>query len=156
MIPATSQVTHIAHLLFRVCLANVCPRLETKSNFSCQDVIVVSMLMSGRCFDLSDLILNNMMEVFTSNALTGLLHGLLLTKIFEWYGVDLQFEDKMSSKEFLDNVVFLNPVFKSIKMEMLLKLIFLLLHPRLMCYISLLNWLLICFDDFLKPNYQNL
>lgn len=58
MSPAsTTQVTPLAHLLFMVCRNNICPRAGNRSNFTCQDVIVVSMIMTGKAFDLSHLIL---------------------------------------------------------------------------------------------------
>ena len=100
--PTTSIVTPMAHLLFKVCLANICPRLGSRSNFSCQDVVVVAMLLSGRKFNLSELILKNMNDVFEGNQSTGLPYGLLLTRFFEFYGVDLRETEKIVVKEFLD------------------------------------------------------
>lgn len=101
--PSITQVIPMAHLLFKICLVNICPRLESHSNFSCQDVTMCAMLLSGRGFDLSDLILNNMMDVFYAAPSTDLPYGLLLTRVFEWYGVDLLEESALVAKEFLDN-----------------------------------------------------
>lgn len=55
------MVTHMGHLLFKICRSNVCPRGGNKSTFSCQDVIVVAMMLAGKPFDLSHLILQNML-----------------------------------------------------------------------------------------------
>ena len=100
--PTTYNVTPMAHIMFKVCLANICPRLGSRSNFSCQDLIVVAMLLSGKKFNLSDLILKNMNDVFEGNQSTGLPYGLLLTRFFEFYGVDLREAEKVVVKEFLD------------------------------------------------------
>lgn len=63
---------------------------------------VVAMLMSGKGFDLSELILQNMMEVYEGQATASLPYGCLLTHIFKWYGVEFLEEDKSVVKEFLD------------------------------------------------------
>ena len=60
------------------------------------------MLMSGKNFNLSDLILKNMNDIFEGNQSTGLPYDLLLTRIFEFYGVDLREVEKVVVKEFLD------------------------------------------------------
>lgn len=101
--PTTSTVTPMTHLLFKVCIANICPQLGSRSNFSCQDFLVVAMLLSGRQFNLSELILKNMMVVYEGNQSTGLPYGCLLTRIFDWYDVELKNCDKYVVKEFLDN-----------------------------------------------------
>lgn len=67
-----------------------------------QDVVIVTMLLTGRKFDLADLILKNMVVVFKGNLAVGLPYGLLLTRIFDWYGVDLREVDRVITKEFLD------------------------------------------------------
>ena len=58
--PSTTQVTPLAHLVFKICRSNVCPRGGSKSTFSCQDVTVVAMILAGKQFDLSNLVLKNM------------------------------------------------------------------------------------------------
>lgn len=58
--------------------------------------------MTGKGFDLSELILKNMMEVYEGQATAGLPYGCLLTRIFHWYGVEFNEEDKYVVKEFLD------------------------------------------------------
>jgi hypothetical protein len=104
--PSTALVVPMAHLLFRICIANICPRMGTKSNFSCQDITVVAMLMSGRGFDVCDLILHNMLEVTTGSISAGLPYGLLLTKVFEFYGLELENEVKLLAKDGLDARMF--------------------------------------------------
>lgn len=52
------------------------------------------MLFSNRKFDLFKLVLRNMIDVFEGNSSTGLSYGLLLTRIFDWYGVDFADVDK--------------------------------------------------------------
>lgn len=64
VLPPTSQVTYMAHLLFKICLENICPRIGSRSNFDAQDVVVVALLSTGRKFDLADLTLKNMMEFY--------------------------------------------------------------------------------------------
>lgn len=98
----TSMVTYMAQLLFKVCLANVNPRLGSRSNFAGQDVSLVVVIMSGKSFDLAGLILKNMMVVYESHTNTGLPYGLLLTRVFDWYGVGFRDDDKEIAKEFLD------------------------------------------------------
>nr|XP_017225158.1 PREDICTED: uncharacterized protein LOC108201377 [Daucus carota subsp. sativus] len=60
--PSTTQLIPLAHALFKLSIENVSPRLGTRSNLSSQDVVVVSMIMVGRKFDLPDLILKNMLD----------------------------------------------------------------------------------------------
>lgn len=38
--------------------------LGTRSNFVAHDVLVVAMILAGKKFDIADLILKNMIEVF--------------------------------------------------------------------------------------------
>ena len=76
--------------------------MGTRSNLSAQDVIVVSMLLAGKQFDLGDLVLNNMVAAVEGKTTAGLPYGLLLTRIFEWYGVSLDGVESVTAKEFLD------------------------------------------------------
>lgn len=76
--------------------------MGSRSNFGGQDITVVAMLMTGKGFDLSELILKNMMEVFEGQATAGLPYGCFLTRIFDWYDVEYDEEDKFVVKEFLD------------------------------------------------------
>lgn len=151
--PSTTQVIPMAHLLFRICITNVCPMLGTKSNFSCQDVTIVAMLLSGKGFDLSGLILSHMMEVFKNNASTSLPYGLLLTKIFEVYGVEFTDEDMSVPKEFMEKRVLLSRLHVD-KRVFFIKLNF--LHPQLQLHLTffivLLKLWLICSGVFPRLN----
>lgn len=89
-------------ILFKICLANIRPCLESRSNLLSQDVVVVSMLLTGRKFDLAELILKYMMYVFEGNSSTGLPYEILLTRIFDLYGVDLYEVYKYIVNDFLD------------------------------------------------------
>ncbi|KAL8156742.1 hypothetical protein AgCh_001735 [Apium graveolens] len=99
--PSTTLVTSMAHFLFKICRANVCPRDGNKSTFSCQDVTVVAMILAGRAFDLSHLILKNMLAAVNQKKI-GLPYGLLLSKIFDSFKIDLKSAVKLSVKEVLD------------------------------------------------------
>lgn len=100
--PFTTQILPLAHALFKVSIENLCARLGTRSNLSAQDVIVVSMVMAGKSFDVGDLILNNMIGVLEGKSSAGLPYGLLLTRIFEWFGVNFEGVESVVAKEFLD------------------------------------------------------
>ncbi|XP_063948186.1 uncharacterized protein LOC135152259 [Daucus carota subsp. sativus] len=100
--PSTTQILPLAHAVFKVSIENLCPRLGTRSNLSAQDVIVVSMIMAGKPFDVGDLILNNMLGVLEGKSSAGLPYGLLLTRIFEWFGVSFDGVESVAAKEFLD------------------------------------------------------
>ena len=100
--PSTTQILPLAHAVFKVSIENLCPRLGTRSNLSAQDVIVVSMIMAGKPFDVGDLILNNMLGVLEGKSSAGLPYGLLLTRIFEWFGVSFDGVESLAAKEFLD------------------------------------------------------
>lgn len=63
LLPTTSMVTPLAHLVFKICMLNICPRLGSRSNFSSQDLIIVAMILSGKPFDDASLILKNMLCV---------------------------------------------------------------------------------------------
>ncbi|KAL8109944.1 hypothetical protein AgCh_025879 [Apium graveolens] len=99
--PSTTLVTPMAHFLFKICRANVCPRGGNKSTFSCQDVTVVAMILAGRAFNLSHLILKNMLVVVNQNKI-GAPYGLLLSNIFDSFKIDLKSTAKLSVKEVLD------------------------------------------------------
>ena len=92
----------LAHALFKLSIENVSPRLGTRSNLSSQDIVVVSMIMAGRKFDLPDLILKNMLDSVEGKSSGGLPYGLLLTRVFEWFGVSFVDEETVTAKEFLD------------------------------------------------------
>ena len=100
--PSTTQILPLAHAVFRVSIDNICPRLGTRSNLSAQDVIVVSMFLFGKSFDVGDLILKNMVGAMEGKSNTGLPYGLLLTRIFEWFGVAVDGVECVEAKEFLD------------------------------------------------------
>ena len=99
--PSTTQVSPMAHLLFKIWRANVCPRGGNKSTFSCQDVTLVSMLLAGRAFDLSNLVLKNMIAAVNQKKI-GLPYGLMLTKVFEFFKIELKSAVMVSVKEVLD------------------------------------------------------
>lgn len=100
--PTTVSVKPIAHVLFKVCIDNVNPRTGSRSNFTGQDVTVVSMLLTGKPFNLAGLILKNMLDVFEPHTSASLPYGLFFTKVFEWYGIKLNEEDSEVAKEFMD------------------------------------------------------
>ncbi|KAL1803452.1 hypothetical protein ACET3Z_032099 [Daucus carota] len=100
--PSTTQLLPLAQALFKLSIENVSPRLGTRSNLSSQDIVVVAMLVAGRKFDLSDLILKNMLESVEGKSTGGLPYGLLLTRVFEWFGVSFADEEVIVAKEFLD------------------------------------------------------
>nr|XP_017217278.1 PREDICTED: uncharacterized protein LOC108194852 [Daucus carota subsp. sativus] len=102
MFPSTTQLLPLAQALFKLSIENVSPRLGTRSNLSSQDIVVVSMIMAGRKFDLAELILKNMLESVEGKSSGGLPYGFLLTRVFEWFGVSFVGEDSVSAKEFLD------------------------------------------------------
>ena len=60
------------------------------------------MLLSGKSFDIGDLILKNMIGAIEGKSNTGLPYGLLLTRIFEWFGVGFDGVESVQAKEFLD------------------------------------------------------
>lgn len=99
--PTTTQVTPLAHLLFMVCRNNLCPRAGNRSNFTCQDVVVVSMIMARKAFDLSHLILQNMIAAVNQTK-SGLPYGLMLSKVFEFYKIDVKNAAKVNVKEVID------------------------------------------------------
>lgn len=70
--------------------------------FSCQDFMIVVMLLVGKPFDLSHLVLQNMLAAVNQKKI-GLPYGLLLTRIFEFFKFNLKSASKMSAKEVLDN-----------------------------------------------------
>ncbi|XP_017228645.1 uncharacterized protein LOC108203941 [Daucus carota subsp. sativus] len=100
--PSTTQLIPLAHALFKVSIENISPRLGTRSNLSAQDVVVCAMLMSGKSFDMGDLVLKNMINAVEGKSTVGLPYGLLLTRVFEWFGVDLDGVESVTAKEFLD------------------------------------------------------
>ena len=102
MFPSTTQLLPLAQALFKLSIENVSPRLGTRSNLSSQDIVVVSMIMAGRKFDLAELILKNMLDSVEGKSSGGLPYGFLLTRVFEWFGVSFVGEDSVSAKEFLD------------------------------------------------------
>lgn len=63
--PTTLYVTPLAHLVFKVVWANMCLRVGNRSNFTYQDLIVISMILSGKPFDTTTLLLRNMINVIT-------------------------------------------------------------------------------------------
>lgn len=64
------------------------------------------MFMTGKGFDLSDLIIKNMMGVFEGSTKAGLPYGCLLTRIFTFYGVNFDGAEQFKVKEFLDKKCF--------------------------------------------------
>lgn len=63
VLPTTSSVIPMAHSIFKLCWSNICPRSGNRSNFTCQDLAIVSMIMVGKAFDVTDLILKTMYDV---------------------------------------------------------------------------------------------
>lgn len=61
--PSTAILSPLAHVMFKVCCTNICPRMGNMSIMTCQDLIVVSLLLSGKKFNLSGLILKHMLDV---------------------------------------------------------------------------------------------
>lgn len=100
--PATSQLTPMVHLLFKIYLANICPMVGTRSNFAVQDVIVVAILLSSKKFDLAELMLKNMYDILSAKNSTGFSYGLQLTKVFKWYGEELLDKDCVPTTEVFD------------------------------------------------------
>ena len=76
--------------------------MGTRSNLSAQDMVIVSMILSGKQFDMADLVLKTMMSVVDGKSSTGLPYGLLLTRVFEWFGVNFDGAESIQAKEFLD------------------------------------------------------
>lgn len=58
--PITAMLSPLAHVLFKICRTNICPRMRNRSILICQELIVVSPLLVGKKFDLSGLILKHM------------------------------------------------------------------------------------------------
>ena len=101
VLPTTSQVTPLAHLVFKLCIANLCPRIGNRSNFTYQDLVVVAMILAGKPFDMADLVLKTMLNV-VSKAKSGLPYGCLLIKVFEHYKIKFEESDKQLVTEFFD------------------------------------------------------
>lgn len=76
------MITTFVHVFFKVCLDNICPRIGSWSNLTAQDVCVVTMLVSEKKFDLSGLLIQNMLDVFEGNQTTGIPYRCLLSRIF--------------------------------------------------------------------------
>ena len=100
--PNTKQVLPLANLLFRFSVANICPRTGNHASFNCQDVLIVAMLMSGKSFDLPSLLLNSMRNVVEQSK-SDIPYGLLLTRIFEYFKIDVSGATKTVIKDFYDN-----------------------------------------------------
>ena len=100
--PSTAQILPLAHAVFKVSIENLCPGLGTRFNLSAQDVIVVSIIMDGKSFDIGDLILNNMLGAIEGKSTAMLPYGMILTRIFEWFDVDFEGVELVVAKEFLD------------------------------------------------------
>lgn len=62
-LPTTTSILLMAHLIFELCWSNICPQSGNKSNFTYQDLAIVSMIMFNRDFDVADLILKTMFNV---------------------------------------------------------------------------------------------
>lgn len=98
--PTAAMVTPIAHVLFKLCIENINPRTGSRSNFAGQDVSVIAMLLAEKSFNLSELILKNMLDVFYPHTTPSLPYGLFLTRVFQSYGVELKDDDKEVAKAF--------------------------------------------------------
>ena len=59
------------------------------------------MLLAGKGFDAAQLILQNMLSILGQTK-SGLPFGLLLTRVFEFFKIDLKTADKVTAKEVLD------------------------------------------------------
>lgn len=110
-------MTPLAHLFFKLARSHICPRLGNKSNFSFQDVVVVAMLISGKPFDVSSLMLSKMLATVDKST-SGLPYGVWLTKIFEWFKIDFTDAVKVTVKDGID-AKFLNMNNLKIKGEVL-------------------------------------
>lgn len=60
--PTTNTITPTAHLMFKISLANINPRLGSRSNFDVQDITTCAMILANKKFDLFKLILRNMYD----------------------------------------------------------------------------------------------
>lgn len=88
VLPTASSTLPMTRLIFKLCWSNICPRSGNRSNFSFQDLAIVSMILYGKAFDAADLILKIMYDVLDKTK-TSFPYGCLLTKIFEFYQVYL-------------------------------------------------------------------
>lgn len=97
------MLSPIAHVVFKICRTNICPRMGNRSILTCQDLIVVSWLLVGKKFDVVGLILKHMIGCVKKKKTT-LPFDLLLTKIFKYSRVKLDNRDKVAENEFVDIV----------------------------------------------------
>lgn len=100
-LPTTTTVIPMAHLVFKVCWSNIYPRVGNRSNFTYHDLVVVAMILSGKAFDVADLIIKNML-VAVGNSKSNIPYALLLTKIFKFFNVICKDVDRKEVSEFLD------------------------------------------------------
>lgn len=66
---SSRQVLPMAHLLFKVLFIF---RIGCRSNFAAQDVLVVSIILTRKKFNIAESIMKNMLEVFEGKSGTGL------------------------------------------------------------------------------------
>lgn len=108
--PSTTQLLPLAQALFKLSIENVSPRLGTRSNLSSQDIVVVAVLMAGRKFDLSDLILKNMLDSVEGKSTGGLPYGLLLTRVSSGLVFRLLMKKQLLLRNFWMLSFWLNPI----------------------------------------------
>lgn len=73
-----SVLDPMAHLIFKIFQTNICPRVGSRPVLTCQDLIMVPLLPKGKRFDISGLILRNIVD-FLKKKQRALLYGPLLT-----------------------------------------------------------------------------
>lgn len=89
----------MAHLVFKVFWSNICPRSGNISNFTFQYLSIVTMNMFGKAIDATEIILETMFDVLDKTK-TEFLCWRLLTRIFDFYQVDLVECEVRSNKVF--------------------------------------------------------
>lgn len=99
--PPTTVVTPLAHLVFKLARSHLCPRVGNKSNFTCQDVVVVAMIMSGKAFDVPGFILKKM-QATVEKSVSGLPYANWLSNIFKFFSVDVKGAVKVTVKDCID------------------------------------------------------
>lgn len=100
--PSTTEVTPLAHLIFKLVRSHICPRMGNKSNFTNQDVVLVAMILAGRKFDLSSLIMQKMLSTLDKTS-TGIPYAQVLTKVFSTFRIDVKKALKINVKEVFDH-----------------------------------------------------
>ncbi|KAL1823246.1 hypothetical protein ACET3Z_010024 [Daucus carota] len=100
-LPTTAMLEPMAHLLFKICRTNISPRVGSRSLLTCQDLILVSLLLKKKKFNISGLILHNMVDCLKKKT-RAFPYALLLTRVFEFSGVKLEEKEAVDATEFID------------------------------------------------------